>query len=84
MSMSYRLSFRTWFNVAKSRLKKKAVILLEKCGNIDMLDKDKLADAPQKLTPVDIAEEEYFSYTSEDENATEMSLGKSLIASSKR
>ena len=45
-SMSYRLSFRTWFKVAKSRLKKKAVTLLEKCGNIDMLDKDKLADPP--------------------------------------
>jgi len=45
-SMSYRLSFRTWFKVAKSRLKKKAVILLEKSGNIDMLDKDKLADPP--------------------------------------
>jgi hypothetical protein len=44
--MSYRLSFRTWFKVAKSRLKKKAVILLEKSGNIDMLDKDKLADPP--------------------------------------
>ena len=82
--MSYRLSFRTWFKVAKSRLKKKAVILLEKSGNIDMLDKDKLADPPQKLTSVDICQEDYFSFTSEDENFTEMSLGKSLVSSSKK
>lgn len=46
ISMSYRLSFRTWFKISKARLKKKAVLLLTKCGNIDMLDKDKLEDPP--------------------------------------
>ena len=46
ISMSIRISFKTWLKAAKSELKKRAIILLEKTGNLKMLDRSKLADPP--------------------------------------
>lgn len=44
MCISVRISFKTWLRKAKSELKKRAIILLEKTGNLKMIDRSKLAD----------------------------------------
>ena len=43
-SLSVRITFKTWLKAAKSELKKRAIILLEKTGNLKMIDRSKLAD----------------------------------------
>jgi len=63
----YRISFKTWFTESKYRMNNKAVLLLEKSGNIDIVDKTKLKFHERKKTKVEVIDDNYFSATSEED-----------------
>ena len=63
----YRISFKTWRRVSKYRLNIKAVTMLEKSGHMNIVDKTSFKCHKTKMTNIEIADENYFSTTSDED-----------------
>ena len=63
----YRISFKTWLRVSKYRLNNKAVTMLEKSGHMNIVDKTSFKFHKTKMTNIEIADENYFSTTSDED-----------------